>query len=129
LSELSGGEPISFTDVQVQLQPNNSIRLFAKADLSDRGLVPISMICTLAVERRRRILFENYKFEPDTVPDSLREISQTLTAAMAEILNNMVDLDRFNLDGVTMRVNRLETQGKKLIFSGYAQIDRVPNNP
>ena len=129
LSELSGGEPISFTDVQVQLQPNNGIRLFAKADLSDRGLVPISMICTLAVERRRRILFENYKFEPDTVPESLREISQTLTAAMAEILNNMVDLDRFNLDGVTMRVNRLETQGKKLIFSGYAQIDRVPNNP
>ena len=129
LSELSGGEPISFTDVQVQLQPNNGLRLFAKANLPSHGLIPISLISTLAVERRRRLLFENFRFEPDAVPESLREMSQKLTTAMAEILNNMVDLDRFNLDGVTMRINRLETQGKRLIFSGYAQIDRVPSNP
>jgi hypothetical protein len=129
LSELSGGEPISFTDVQIQLQPNNRIRLFAKANLSERGLVPISMSSTLAVERRRRVLFQNSQFEPDAVPESLKEISQTLTGALDEILNNMVDLDRFNLDGVTMRINRLETQGKRLIFSGYAQIERIPNNP
>lgn len=129
LSELSGGEPISFTDVQVQLKSNNQVRLFAKADLPQHGLVPISMTSTLAVERRRRILFQNTQFEPDDVPESLREISQTLTAALDEILNNMVDLDRFNLEGITLRINRLETQGKMLIFSGYAQIERIPNNP
>lgn len=129
LDELSGGQPISFTDVEVKLQPNNSLQLLAKADLPNQGLVPISMTSTLAVERRRRILFENPQFDGETVPESLREISRTLTTAMAEILNNMVDLDRFNLDGVTMRINRLETQGKKLIFSGYAQIDHIPNNP
>ncbi len=129
LSELSGGQPISFTEVQVQLKPNNGVRIFAKADLPQHGLVPISMSSTLAVERRRRILFENTQFEPESVPESSREISQTLTVALDEILNNMVDLDRFNLDGVTMRINRLETQGKMLIFSGYAQIDRIPNNP
>ncbi|HEY9729636.1 MAG TPA: DUF2993 domain-containing protein [Chroococcales cyanobacterium] len=129
LDELSGGQPISFTDVQVQLQPNSRIQLFAKADLSERGLVPISMTCTLAVERRRRVLFQNPQFVPDAVPEELREISRTLTDALAEILNNMVDLDRFNLDGVTMRINRLETQGNRLIFSGYAQIERIPNNP
>jgi hypothetical protein len=38
----------------------------------------------------------------------------------------MVDLERFNLDGVLLRVNRLETQGKQLVFSGYAQIDHFP---
>ena len=129
LDELSGGQPISFTDVQVQLQPNNRIRLFAKGNLPEHGLVPISMSSTLAVERRRRVLFQEAQFEPDAVPESFREISQTLTTALAEILNNMVDLDRFNLDGVTMRINRLETQGTRLIFSGYAQIERVPNNP
>ena len=129
LDELSGGQAISFTDVEVQLQPNNSLRLSAKADLADQGLVPISLSCTLAVARRRRISFENPQFEGETVPESLREISRTLTTAMAEILNNMVDLDRFNLDGVTLRINRLETQGKKLVFSGYAQIDHIPNNP
>ncbi len=129
LNELSGGKPISFTEVQVKLQPDNRIQLFAKADLPDHGLIPISMTSTLVVERRRRILFKDSKFEPDTVPESLRETSQTLTSALDEILNNMVDLDRFNLDGVTMRINRLETQGKRLIFSGFAQIERVPSNP
>jgi len=129
LDELSGGQAISFTEVEVQLQPNNSLRLSAKADLPNQGLVPISLSCTLAVARRRRISFENPQFEGETVPESLREISRTLTIAMAEILNNMVDLDRFNLDGVTLRINRLETQGKKLVFSGYAQIDHIPNNP
>ncbi|HEY9653118.1 MAG TPA: DUF2993 domain-containing protein [Coleofasciculaceae cyanobacterium] len=129
LDELSGGKPISFTEVRVNLLPNNRVQLFAKADLPDHGVVPISMTSTLAVERRRRILFQNSKFEPETVPESLREISQRLTTALDEILNNMVDLDRFNLDGVTLRINRLETQGKNLIFSGYAQIERVPGNP
>ena len=129
MDELTGGESISFTDVQVTLQPNNRLRLFAKANLPQHGLVPISMSSTLAVERRRRILFQNSQFEAEAIPESLREISQKLTAALDEILNNMVDLDRFNLDGVTLRINRLETHGKKLIFSGYAQIERVPHNP
>ncbi|MGL6341817.1 MAG: DUF2993 domain-containing protein, partial [Waterburya sp.] len=34
--------------------------------------------------------------------------------------------DRFNLDGVKLRLNRLQTQGQMLLFSGYAQIERVP---
>jgi hypothetical protein len=38
----------------------------------------------------------------------------------------MVDLDRFDLDGVEMRINRVETQQQQLLFSGYAQISRFP---
>ena len=129
LTELSGGKPVSFTDVQLKLQSNNRIQLFAQADLPNHGLVPVSLTSTLAVERRRRILFQNSQFEADSVPESLQTVSQTLTEILDKILNKMVDLDRFNLDGVTMRINRLETQGDKLIFSGYAQIDRIPNNP
>lgn len=129
LTELSGGKPISFTDVQVQLKPNNRLQLFAKAELPNHGLVPISMTSTLEVERRRRVLFRDSQFEANDIPEPLQEISQTLTATMDDILNGMVDLDRFNLDGVTMRINRLETQGQKLVFSGYAQIERIPNNP
>ncbi|WP_353813029.1 DUF2993 domain-containing protein [Moorena sp. SIO1G6] len=129
LTALSGGDPVSFTEVQVELQPNNGLRLFAKANLPKYGIVPISMTSTIGVERRRRILFKDSQFQANEIPESLQEISKTLTVALDEILNNMVDLDRFNLDGVTMRINRLETQGKKLVFSGYAQIDHIPNNP
>ncbi|MBC7823326.1 MAG: DUF2993 domain-containing protein, partial [Candidatus Parcubacteria bacterium] len=74
-----------------------------------------------------RVAFQNPQFEPDAVPEELRGISEVLTMAFAEILDNMVDLDRFNLDGILLRINRLETQGEQLIFSGYAQIDRFPD--
>jgi len=126
LNELSGGEPISFNEVQIQLETGNRIRLFAKADLPNYGTVPIAMIMTVAVERRRRIAFKDAEFQAEAVPESLREVSQQLANALTELLNNMVDLDRFDLDGVTMRINRLETQGKKLLFSGYAQIEHFP---
>jgi len=129
LTELSNGKPVSFDQVQLQLLPNNQVRILAKADLSDGELVPIGLTATLAVERRRRISFQDPQFEADTVPEAQREISQALSSALAEILDNMVDLDRFDLDGVTMRINRLETQGTNLVFSGYAQIERIPGNP
>ena len=129
LTDLSGGEPISFNEVHVELLPNNQVRIWAKADLSTGDFVPISLTATLAVERRRRISFKDPKFETDLVPEAQRQISKTLTDALGQILDNMVDLDRFDLDGVTMRINRLETQGKQLLFSGYAQIERIPGNP
>lgn len=128
LTDLSGGKPVSFDEVQLQLLPNNQVQIMAKADLSDGELVPLSLKATLGIERRRRLSFQNPQFELDTVPEDQKEKALALAKAMAEILDNMVDLDRFDLDGVTMRLNRLETQGKNLIFSGYAQIEKVPGN-
>lgn len=126
LTDLSGGEPVSFEAVQLQLLLNNRVQIWAKADLSNGELVPISLSATIAIERRRRLIFCDPKFEADTVPESQRDISQTLSITLAQILDRMVDLERFDLDGITMRLNRLETQGKQLIFGGYAQIDRIP---
>ncbi|RUR87326.1 hypothetical protein DSM107007_15110 [Nostoc sp. PCC 7120 = FACHB-418] len=128
LTELSDGKPVSFTEVQVQLLPQNSLRLTAQADLGSGELIPISMTLTVAVEKRRRISFKDPKVELGAVPETQQEISQTLSLALAEILDNMVDLDRFDLDGVKMRLNRLETEGDRLIFSGYAEIERIPRS-
>jgi LmeA-like phospholipid-binding len=125
LTEISGGEAVSFTDVKLQLLPNNRIKLLAKANWSDR-IVPISLYCTLAVAKRKRIQFNDLQFEAQDIPEDVRDISQQLTETLGTILNEMVDLDRFDLDGVKIRLNRLETQGKNLLFSGYAQIERVP---
>ncbi|WP_414576030.1 DUF2993 domain-containing protein [Anabaena sp. CCY 9402-a] len=128
LTELSGGKPVSFTEVQVQLLPQNCLRLSAKADLNSGELIPLQMTLSLSVEKRRRIAFKDPKIELDQVPEAQKEISQTLSLALAEILDNMVDLDRFDLDGVKMRLNRLETEGQRLIFSGYAEIERIPRS-
>lgn len=128
LTDLSEGKPVSFDQVQMQLLPENQVQINAIAELSNDHQVPISLKATIGIERRRRLSFENPQFDLDAVPESQQEISLALAKAMADILNNMIDLDRFDLDGVTMRLNRLETSGKNLIFSGYAQIERIPGN-
>ncbi|MBW4611931.1 MAG: DUF2993 domain-containing protein [Desmonostoc vinosum HA7617-LM4] len=129
LTALFGDKPVSFTEVQVQLLPENHLQLAAKADLNNGEIVPLSMTLSVGIERRRRISFKNPTVQLDHVPEAQREISQTLSLALVEILDNMVDLDRFDLDGVKMRLNRLETEGKTIIFSGYAEIERIPSSP
>jgi hypothetical protein len=127
LLNLSGGEPITFRSVKVDLLPQNQVKISAVTDLPNQSDVPIQMTATLAIEKRRRVLFDNPTFDADGIDPSKKGLSEVLTNAFAEILNEMVDLDRFDLDGVMMRLNRLETKGKQLIFSGYAQINHFPN--
>lgn len=126
LTALSDGEPVSFTDVEVELLPDNRLKIFAKADLGNGELVPLHMTVKVGIERRRKVSFKNPEIDLEPVPEAQRETSETLCTALAEILDNMVDLDRFDLDGVKLRLNRLETEGQKLIFSGYAEIERIP---
>ncbi|MEM7758588.1 MAG: DUF2993 domain-containing protein [Cyanobacteria bacterium P01_A01_bin.40] len=125
LTDISGGEPISFTNVEVQLLPDNRVKLSAKANWNDQS-VPVSLRCILGIGKRRRVKFEDVKFDPSNIDPKLQDTSQQLTLALGEILNEMVDLDKFNLDGVKLRLNRLQTEGQMLLFSGYAQIERVP---
>jgi len=126
LNAISGDEPVTFTDIQLKLLPQNQVELAAQADLPLHGNVPVRVRCTLAIERRRRIRFQNPQFQPEGVPEAIEPVSRRLTDAFVQILDNMVDLDRFDLDGVQLRINRLETQGSQLVFSGYAQIERFP---
>ncbi|MEL7420766.1 MAG: DUF2993 domain-containing protein, partial [Cyanobacteria bacterium J06555_3] len=114
-----------FADVEVQLLPDNEVKLSAKASWEE-NVVPVSLRCVLSIGKRRRVKFDDIQFEQASIPPELQDVSKDLTLALGEILNDMVDLDKFNLDGVKLRLNRLQTEGKMLLFSGYAQIERVP---
>ncbi|HEY9825885.1 MAG TPA: DUF2993 domain-containing protein [Stenomitos sp.] len=118
--------PISFSEVFIKLLPANQIEVHAKATLADQSVVPVAVRTTLSVERRRRLLFSNPAFLADLVSDAERDLSRTLSDQLVTILNTMIDLDRFDLDGVEMRINRVETQAQQLLFSGYAQINHFP---
>jgi hypothetical protein len=126
VTNLSGGDPVTFRDIAIQLLPSQAVIISAKTDLPNRADVPIQLSAKISVEKRRRIIFSEPKFVPDGIPEDVRGLSSTLTMAFATVLNRMVDLERFNLDGVLLRVNRLETKGKELVFSGYAQIEHFP---
>ncbi len=125
LTKISGGEAVSFSNVELQLFPDNRVKFLAKATWGDT-IIPISFVSVIKVAKRKRIKFDNIQFQAEDVPSNLQEISQQLMTALGQILNEMIDLDRFDLDGVKLRLNRLETHGKILLFSGYAQIERVP---
>jgi hypothetical protein len=127
LNAISGDEPVSFNQVTVQLLSQNQVKISAQAHLPLQGWVPFGVITTLKIERRRRIVFDQPQFQTEQVSSDLQPIAEHLAAAFVEILNGMVDLDSFDLDGVTLRINRLETQAEQLIFSGYAQIDHFPS--
>ncbi len=125
LTAISEGNPVSFNDVTVKLLPDNRVKLEAKASWEDK-VIPVSLSCILGINKRRRVKFEDIQFEQEDIPQDLQNVSQELTVALGEILNEMVDLDKFNLDGVKLRLNRLQTEGNVLLFSGYAQIQKVP---
>lgn len=127
LTNLSGGEPISFRDVTLRLKPNAQVIVSAKTDLPNKDNVPVQFSAHLTTEKRRRIVFDQAEFVADGIPEEVESLSMALTPGFISVLNHMVDLERFNLDGIVLRVNRLETSGDRLIFSGYAQIDHFPN--
>jgi hypothetical protein len=126
LTRLSGGEPVSFRDVQVTLHPEQKVTVAAVTDLPNRDNVPLRLQATLAVQKRRRLCFTDASPDLAAFPEDVQPLSKLLSEALLEVLNAMVDLDRFDLDGITLRLNRLETKGKQLIFSGYAQVDHFP---
>lgn len=126
LLELSGGEPVSFRDVSVTLLPQARVEIRAKTDLPNRSDIDIALQAQLKLERRKRLTFDQAEFLTADIEVDNQGLSEVMTSAFVDVLNDMVDFDRFNLDGVMLRVNRLETQGKTLVFSGYAQIDHMP---
>lgn len=126
VTNLSGGDPVTFRDISIVLLPDQAVKISAKTDLPNRDDVPIQLMAKVSVEKRRRIIFADPTFVSEGIPESMQGLASTLTMAFAEVLNRMVDLERFNLDGVLLRVNRLETKGKQLVFSGYAQIEHFP---
>ncbi len=126
IAAISGEEPVSFANVNITLLPQNQVELRAEVILPFHGRVPIQVRTTLAIARRTKLQFTQPQWlETGIAPDQHR-ISQALTTAFVELLNTMVDLDRFDLDGVMLKLNRLVTQGNQLVFSGYAEIRHFP---
>lgn len=125
-TSLSGGEPLSFREINVTLLGEQRVDITAKTDLPNREDLPIHLTAEVGVERRRRVVFKNEQFESDGVPEDIQWLSEAIMPALLGVLNQMVDLERFDLDGVSLRVNKLDIEGKNLLFNGYAEIEHFP---
>ncbi|HEY9690554.1 MAG TPA: hypothetical protein V6D46_11225, partial [Coleofasciculaceae cyanobacterium] len=132
---LAQSSAVSFEQVRVRLLPGNRVTIQAQALFGPGVVVPIALQTTLGIERRRCLRFLNCQFEPTELPiepgtvlsaESLA-LSKTASERLGTILDRLVDLERFNLDGVTLRINTLETRGDQLVLSGWAQVNQVPS--
>ncbi len=126
IAAISGEEPVNFSQVAIKLLPDNQVRIKAFVELPFHGQVPIHVQTALKIERRTKILFTQAQWLSQDIPEGQHSISQRLTAVLVELLNAMVDLERFDLDGVLLKLNRLVTQGDCLLLSGYAEIRHFP---
>jgi len=95
------------------------------AHLLDQAL-PLTLTATLKLERRRRIRFQNLQLETDRLPLAQVPRAEKLRAVLATVLNGLIDVERWQLDGVLLRLNQMETAGSQLCFKGYAQINHFP---
>ena len=125
---LPDGDRLCFTDLEIQLLKSDRVRIFAKARQGNGAIVPICAISNLKVQRRRQLVFQEVCCEKAVVPEELQHISEVLSYNLIQALNSIVDVDRFNLDGVHLWLNRVEIHNKQLIFGGYAEIDRFPRS-
>ena len=123
---MSGGDPVSFREVHMDLLPNQRVKISAKTDLPNKEDLPIQLSAEVNVERRRRVVFKNVEFEPEGIPEDVQWLSEAMIPGFIGVLNKMVDLERFDLDGVSLRVNQLDVKGKELLFNGYAEIEHFP---
>jgi len=117
---------VSFEDVSMKLGADTNVTIAATAKGPGCPRLPLRFSTKVSVKRRRRIEFGPPTIHLDHIDPQHHEDARSLIAAMMLLLNDMVDLDRFDLDGITLRLNRLETEGSNLVFGGYAQVEHFP---
>ena len=114
------GQSLNFSNTQIIVNPDKSLSIKSEIKLGN-SVNPLNMdIKTqLKVEGRTKIQFTNAQFEGD-------DESQTLSRAILDHVNNLLDLENFKLDGTRLRVDRARVKDKEFIFYGTAEIDHFP---
>lgn len=114
------GEPLHFQNTQMivnndrSLQIKTQIRVGSSSELSD-----VNIKAHLELQDRTHIQFINPTYEGD-------ENAQKLGKALIDHVNNLLDLDKFALDGTRLGVDRVRVRDKKFVFYGTAMIERFP---
>ncbi len=114
------GQSLNFNDTQMTITPDKTLRLQSQVTIGD-GAQPTSVDFTTDIEviERRRIQFVDVTYEGD-------EEAINLGKAMIDHVNNLLDLDKFALDGTQLRVDRLRLQNQSIVFYGTANINHFP---
>lgn len=114
------GQSLHFQNTQMILNDDKSLRLKSQIRLGDATEpIDIDITAQLQAEERRKIQFFNVTYEGDAEAIELGK-------ALIEHVNNLLDLDKFALEGTQIRIDRLRLRNKQIIFYGIAKIEQFP---
>jgi hypothetical protein len=114
------GQSLHFQNTQVSLNPDKTLQLQTQVRLGDSSeSLNLDLTASLEVEERRKLQFVNVTY-------SGGEAATSLARALIDHVNNLLDLDKFALDGTQLRVDRIRLREQQIIFYGTAQIERFP---
>ncbi len=114
------GQSLKFSQTEMTITPDKALRLQSQVGLGDSNQsLNLDFTTEVEVLERRKIQFVNVTYKGN-------EEEVKLGQALIDHVNNLLDLDKFALDGTQLRVDRLRIQNQSLIFYGAAQINRFP---
>lgn len=114
------GQSLHFQNTQIIVNEDKSIKIKSEIKVGNNSdYIPINIQTELQTEARTKIQFINPKFEGD-------EEAIKLSKAILDHVNNLLDLEKFKLDGSRLRVDRARIKDKEFVFYGTVEIDRFP---
>lgn len=114
------GESLHFHNTQMIVNDDKSLQIKTKIRVGNaKQLTDVDIKAYLDLEDRTHIQFVNATYGGD-------ENAQKLGKALIDHVNNLLDLDKFALDGTRLGVDRVRIRDKKFVFYGTAGIDRFP---
>ena len=114
------GEPLRFEDVQLKVVGDRLLNLKSQVRVGQATeATPVNFTTRVEVQDRRKIQFVDADHGDN--PANLE-----LNQALVEHLNSLLDLDKFALDGMQLRVDQLRLRNEKLTLYGIADITDFP---
>ncbi|MFM6190923.1 MAG: DUF2993 domain-containing protein [Planktothrix sp.] len=114
------GEPLKFTKTLMTITPEKALRIQSEILLGNsQEPVQVDFTTQVEVQDRQKIRFVDVQY-------SGNQEAINLSQALVNHVNDLLDLDKFALDGTQLRVDRLRIQNNSLIFYGSAQINQFP---
>lgn len=114
------GKALDMRQIDVKISNEGMIQVTGQARLGEtHEWKTIDFTARVELQERRKIQFVDaaYAGEPAAVE---------LSRALVGHVNDLLDLDKFALEGTRLRVDRVRVREHKVVFYGTAEIDRFP---
>nr|WP_231636710.1 DUF2993 domain-containing protein [Planktothricoides sp. SR001] len=114
------GQSLKFQNTTITLNSDKTLRLKSQITIgSEDKTITLDFTTSVIVEDRKKIQFVDVQYTGN-------DEELALGKAVITHVNNLLDLDKFALEGTQLRVDRIRIQNQAIVFYGSANINRFP---